>query len=235
MSAPPYMPMYVADYHADTTHLGRGEHGAYLLLLMAMWRAGGRLPSDDARLARLAMCTPDEWTEIRPTIMEFFKRRGGHITHKRISLEMAKYENRIVRSKRGGKASAEKKANENSENKPILVEAKTNQPEPEPEPIEERTLEDKSSKAVADFSDPDGMAWGMAKTVLTEQGGMSERSASALYGRLLSQHGLSARDLLPALSAAMINGTRDPQGYLTKAAQSTAKRLAPVAKAVGFV
>lgn len=141
MSAPPYMPLYIADYHADTTHLSRGEHGAYLLLLMAMWRAGGRLPYNDTKLGLLAKCTPDEWADIRPAIMEFFKRRGGHLTHKRVTSEIAKYENRIVRSKRGGKGLAEKKAKENSEKMLILAGPEPSQPEPEPEPepIEKET------------------------------------------------------------------------------------------------
>jgi uncharacterized protein YdaU (DUF1376 family) len=130
----PYIPLYVGDYLADTTHLTRSEHGAYLLLLMAMWRAGGRLPSDDGRLARLAMCSPDEWADMRSVILEFFKRRGGHIYSPRLQKELAKYENRIERAKKGGKCSAAKKANKNNEELSILVERKPNQPEPEPEP-----------------------------------------------------------------------------------------------------
>jgi uncharacterized protein YdaU (DUF1376 family) len=127
------MPLYIAEYRANTTHLNRSEHGAYFLLLTAMWSANGRLPSDDNRLARLAMCTREEWAEIRPTIMEFFTRRGGHIVQKRLSRELAKYEDRIVRAKRGGKASASKRVNENSAKPQNQVEPKANQLELESE------------------------------------------------------------------------------------------------------
>ena len=61
MSAPPFMPLYVGDYLADTTHLTCTEHGAYMLLLMSMWRNGGSLPSDDKSLARHARCTKGQW------------------------------------------------------------------------------------------------------------------------------------------------------------------------------
>lgn len=91
MSAPPYMKLYVADYLADTLHLTRGEHGAYLLLLMAMWRAGGKLPATDAKLAQITKCTAREWAEVRGTVLDLFQRRGGQITHKRLNEELASY------------------------------------------------------------------------------------------------------------------------------------------------
>jgi uncharacterized protein YdaU (DUF1376 family) len=108
------MKLYVADYLGDTHHLSVIEHGAYLLLLMAMWRAGGTLPSADANLAKLARCTPDQWAEIRDTILPFFRRRGGRISHARLSREMAKYEDTSGKRSEAGKRGASEKASRNS-------------------------------------------------------------------------------------------------------------------------
>lgn len=122
MAAPPYMKLYVGDYHGDTTHLTTVEHGAYLLLLMAMWRAGGKLPRDDKRIAALAKLSASDWAEIKPTIMEFFTVSGGSISHKRLVAEMAKYETVVEKRSKAGKASAAKKANENNEEASTHVE-----------------------------------------------------------------------------------------------------------------
>ncbi|MFZ5669106.1 MAG: YdaU family protein [Pseudomonadota bacterium] len=115
MSAPPYMKLYIADYLADTTHLSTVEHGAYLLLLMALWRAGGRLPRDPAKLARIAQMTPSEWSKVEGVVLDFFTVKGGHLTQKRAAAEIAKYEGVVRGSKTAGKASAAKRASKNKD------------------------------------------------------------------------------------------------------------------------
>lgn len=62
------MPIYTDAYLADTTHLSAEQHGAYLLILMAMWRAGGELPLDDEVLCRIAKVDPRRWHLVWPTI-----------------------------------------------------------------------------------------------------------------------------------------------------------------------
>jgi uncharacterized protein YdaU (DUF1376 family) len=121
------MKLYIADYLADTTHLTRDEHGAYLLLLMALWRAGGKLPRDPAKLARITKCTAAEWEGIAPVVMEFFKVSGGSITQKRASKEIAKYQGVVKGSKSAGKASAAKRANKNNGQAPTDVEKRFNE------------------------------------------------------------------------------------------------------------
>ena len=85
MSNPPWMPLYVRDYLADTTHLRTVEHGAYLLLIMHYWQHGG-LPAEDARLCRIVKMRPCHWTEIRPVLEQLFS--PGFRSHKRIDHEL---------------------------------------------------------------------------------------------------------------------------------------------------
>ncbi len=79
-----WMPLYVADYLADTGHLSAAEHGGYLLLIMHYWQNGG-LPTEDRRLARIARMSPAEWGASRDTLAELF---GGAWVHKRIDAEL---------------------------------------------------------------------------------------------------------------------------------------------------
>lgn len=110
MSAP-FIPLYVADYLADTSHLTTLEHGAYMLILMAVWRAGGNIPDDDKRLAAICKLTPDEWREISATIKEFFTVKSGKVSHKRIDKELVAYNSKIEQKK----TAAEKRWNKSKD------------------------------------------------------------------------------------------------------------------------
>ena len=92
MSSPPYMKLYVAEYLAETTILDVVGHGAYLLILMAMWRKGGKLARTDDNLRRIAQCSPEQWASVRDDVLGHFKVSGGSIKHDRLSKEIAKYD-----------------------------------------------------------------------------------------------------------------------------------------------
>lgn len=125
----PWMPLYVADYLADTGHLSAAEHGAYLLLIMHYWSSGA-LPDDDRKLARIARLSDREWKSARPTIVEFF---SDGWRHERIEAELAEanaaYERRAAAGRKGGKA--KRKVEQCSSNDPALP--KQSQPQPDSE------------------------------------------------------------------------------------------------------
>src|SRR6185437_12147775 len=88
--SPPWMPLYIGDYLADTAHLSTLENGAYLLLIMSYWRRGG-LPDDDAQLARIARLPLEQWLNVRSTVVQLL---GNGWAHKRIDLELQKAANK---------------------------------------------------------------------------------------------------------------------------------------------
>jgi len=104
------MQLYVADYLGDTRHLTTEQHGAYLLLLMTMWRADGRLPNDTKKLARIAGCTASRWAKISEEVLAFFEADGADLTNRRLMLELKKASEKAIKraeaGTRGGHAKA---------------------------------------------------------------------------------------------------------------------------------
>ncbi len=84
------MQLYVSDYLGDTMHLTTEQHGAYLLILMTMWRHNGSLPNDDAKLARIARVNAKRWHLIKDDVLAFFICENGQITQKRLNEELQK-------------------------------------------------------------------------------------------------------------------------------------------------
>lgn len=109
MAKAPFMPLYTSDYLGDTGHLSTEEHGAYLLILMQMWNAGGTLPSEARKLARVARCSTKKWLSMADTILAFFDDDGDEISSARLSKERQKVEAKTeVRRAAGAKGGAAK-------------------------------------------------------------------------------------------------------------------------------
>lgn len=101
MSAP-FMQLYVADYLGDTRHLTTEQHGAYLLMLMTMWRSGGRLPNNPRKLARVTGCTVSRWAKISPDVMAFFDVDGDDIVNSRLTFELEKAQEKSIKRAKAG-------------------------------------------------------------------------------------------------------------------------------------
>lgn len=81
----PTMPFHTDAYLADTRHLTTTEHGAYLLLLITMWRNGGWLPNEEKLLRRYTGLDRRQWKRIEPTVMTFFNEENGKLVHGKVS------------------------------------------------------------------------------------------------------------------------------------------------------
>ena len=106
----PAMFLWTDAYLADTCHLTTFEHGAYLLILMAMHRSGGYLPNDDERLARTAKTTVDRWRRIAPTIRLMLTVEGDLVTQKRLLRELGLAKARYTRLRQAASCGGHAKA-----------------------------------------------------------------------------------------------------------------------------
>jgi len=137
MSAAPYMQFYVGDYIQKTLHLTTEQHGAYLLLLMALWNADANLPNDQAKLARIARVSPKRWPLVWGEISGFFTIADGHISQDRLTKEHQKVlsisQERKLSGSIGGTAKALKDKDARLASATILPDVCHGISEPEPE------------------------------------------------------------------------------------------------------
>ncbi|MBM2884074.1 DUF1376 domain-containing protein [Chromobacterium phragmitis] len=104
-----WMPLYIADYLADTSHLSTEEHGAYLLLLMNAWTNEGSLPANEERLRRITRMDRAAWEVSWPELKTFFYEEGDQLRHHRLDAEFERAQANVKQRSEAGKASAEKR------------------------------------------------------------------------------------------------------------------------------
>lgn len=95
------MPFYTDAYLADTHHLSTEAHGAYLLLLLHIWRCNGVAPPDDDRLlARITRQPLRRWKcTTRPLLEGFFTLDSGRWVQKRLDREWHSVQSKIEQNR----------------------------------------------------------------------------------------------------------------------------------------
>lgn len=140
-----WMPLYIADYLADTTRLTTEQHGAYLLLIMDYWR-NGALPDDDDQLAQITRLSASQWKRHRPTLARMFEVLDGEWRHKRIEEELAEAAENARRHSLRARNAAERRwdkhresdASGNATSMPVALLEKCPSPSPSPSPKEKK-------------------------------------------------------------------------------------------------
>jgi uncharacterized protein YdaU (DUF1376 family) len=222
MSAP-YMPLFVADYLADTAHLTAAEHGAYLMLVMNYWQRGKPLPADDKKLARIARMTDAEWADARGTLAEFFVEDDGHWTHKRVEEELAISAEKTSKAKTAARhsvnarqANAQRTLSERSTDAELLGE----------ERLEKE--EDTASAASSSASAPE-IDLIEAERRCAQAAGADRLGSFAPIAELLHRQADLERDVLPAIRARPAAGGKVSSWkfYVPVIAEALAKRAPP--------
>jgi uncharacterized protein YdaU (DUF1376 family) len=101
-----WMPLYVGDYLRKTMGLTVEQHGAYLLLIMACWTEGGRLPNDTSQLAAFARMAAPQWARAEPILRKYFAVTPEHWIHERVLEELTKAKEMVAKKKKAGTAAA---------------------------------------------------------------------------------------------------------------------------------
>ena len=134
----PWMPLYVADYLADTSHLGAAESGAYLHLIMHYWLKGS-LPNDPVQLAKIARMSLKQFNRALPIIAPFF---NPDWTHNRIDQELEKVKE-ISEKRRGAVL---QRRDRSTTNEPTIVEQLNTHSHSHTDIDEDNTLKTKLNK-----------------------------------------------------------------------------------------
>lgn len=192
----PYLPLYVSDYQADTSHLTTIEHGAYLLLIMNYWQRAQPLPNDDRKLARIAGLGPREWKRVRETLSEFFQVDCSNWFHSRLESELLKLRDKSLKKRNGGLARAQQMHSERSARAQLNIGVGVG--------------DIPSTKVEGAAPDTDKVFWDNAKAYLATHAS----DPGKLIGKWIKD--TSKAFVARAIGEAQINRAVDPVSYISK-------------------
>lgn len=223
MAEAPVFPLWTDAYLADTGHLSTIEHGAYMLLLMTMWRAGGSLPNDDKMLARYARLTPAQWKRIKPTLWPYFQVSSDSITQGRLTDEL----NAVRRKSKTQSNNARAKYRKNKETGSATGEPNGSQNQPSisiSKSISNNTSSLRSDDATG-VPDPKKILFDEILPWLAEIENKPPGQLRSLLGKWLKLCGDDAKALLELCERTKAQARASPVEYITAALSRT--KLSP--------
>lgn len=131
----PCLPFWTDAYLGDTTHLTTQDHGAYLLLLMAMWRRNGQVPDDDKDLARIVGLDLPTWRKTKRRLRSLLIFEDGSITQKRLRKEWQYVREKREKNSANGRRGGRPRGNLNNRLDKANGSPEETQTKPNPEPI----------------------------------------------------------------------------------------------------
>lgn len=152
----PWLPLYCADYLADTRDLSAEEHGVYCVLLMEGWLRGP-LPDDLDRLRRMAAGAQPQ--AVRTVLERYWTRTDAGWVNARLERERqtceVKYQSKVERiaKARALKVVSNQSCNQDSDqhcNQPLISSSKSavqSQPQPQPHSSFQEDLTTKTARA----------------------------------------------------------------------------------------
>lgn len=105
------MPLFPAEFFADTIGMDPDAAKAYLYLLMHAWLQDAKLSSDDVVLARLAAVSPKRWHAMKAEVMAHWTLGDDGFYRQKRQLKEWEYTiEKVEKNKRNGSAGGKKKA-----------------------------------------------------------------------------------------------------------------------------
>ena len=149
-----WMPIYIGDYLADTTHLTTEQHGAYFLLLMSAWKMGGRLPIDEAQLAAICRMDIERFRLQSGLLLGFFSVIDGFLVQGRLKSEFDKASTIMERNHGNGAKGGRPKTQTEPKPNPDHNPEKTQSQSQSQEELKDKTIAPATAVAVVEKKKP---------------------------------------------------------------------------------
>lgn len=109
----PFIQLYIGDYLRDTGALSTEGHGAYILILFAMWNADGWVPTK--KLATFARMSPAKWARVEADILPLLIFDNDSCSQNRLLVELEKASGKSLKRSEAGKRGVEAKRLKNND------------------------------------------------------------------------------------------------------------------------